>query len=1701
MKKYFFFALIFLCIIPNCSSQFSKTHYIPPLSGATTLTAEEQYLYISTPSINPINFKIIALGGGTTLGTVSRDTPYVYDIGYGNETQLHVEAGLTSMVLSNKGFIVEADDLVYVSARVTAGTGNQAGELVSKGLASLGNRFRIGAFTNEDAPSYGVVHYTFISVLATENNTTVNFDAIKPGVTILNTNTGSNPISVTLNSGESYVVAVQGPNNANRDGLIGSLVTSDKPIALNCGSFGGTNGEMSNLDLGFDQIVPADRTGTDYIFIKSTGQNNVERVLLVADEDNTEIYLDGALSPNYTLSAGQYVALHGSDFNSNGNLFITTKNPSTQLGKKIFAYQSVGDDGLPSQANQELFFVPPLSCKTPHVIDNIPFIDYIGDRQFTGRVTIVTQTGSTLNFIVDGVAYTMATLPAIVNGPIAVNANANYETYVITGLTGNVSCFSSGELYLAAYGSSDAATFGGFFSGFTFKPEISFNQVDLTQSSCIPNTNLTVNSLNPFNQIDWYFNGSQITTASGNLYIPTQPGIYYVSATIASCSTPVDSDTIPVSDCPPDRDNDGVNDNIDLDNDNDGMTNCNESYGDQNLNLNTTAIGAVSIGSYTNAFTGTVELNGTGAPAAAPIVGDANGQFITETAIGKGNSVNYSVTFTNPISLSVGYALTAAAQDLLSSDTEIRISCPVNRTLTILNPDNQILIDTNYDGIYENNITQHSSFEIRFRLNGNVPLAAGTGTFSIRGNNISSLKITNSNISDFISRVALRLVATCIPKDSDNDGIADQVDNDSDNDGIPDFIENQGSNIMALSHVDGNIDGIDDMYGNGISPANNDGDTYPNYLDLDSDNDGIFDVIESGSPGNSSNVSGIISTAVGSNGQANSTETALDSGLLNFTLADSDADGVLNYVELDSDGDGCNDVVEANFTDANNDGILGNDSPTAYLAQGLVSSSSGYAVPNGNYIIQAPINITVQPADFTGCEMQPTSLTLTPGTAVTSYQWQISTDNGTSWNNLTNTGVYSGVTSATLQFSTLTAAMNSYMYRAFLNRTGNSCGLYSDAALMTVYAKPVITTPITVKQCDDDTDGITIFNLTQKNDVISVNYATETFRYFTTLQAANSANAALEILNPITYTSGNNSIYVRVENIHGCYTVGRIDLIVSATQIPANFPIPNSYKYKCDDYLDAVNDDRDGISQFNFSGITASLQAILPNNVSIKYYKSEADFLAETDAAGNSLAIPDPTNYRNVGFPNSQTIWIRVDSTVDNSCYGYKSFTIVVEPLPFAYPINATNLIRHCDDDQDGSYGFDTSSIQALVVNGQQNVNVSYYLADGTPLSTPLPNPLVLNGIQNITVRVNNNITLTGGQPCYDEETLQFIVDDLPQAFAIPENKTSFCDDENDSLYQDGILNFDTTDFQSTILGTQTGMNVYYFDANNNPLPSPLPNPFTTATQNVKVVVENPINTNCTAERIIPFIVHPTPKIDQDDTFLICAPGTQITLDAGIIDNALPSTYSYQWYLNGVALPGSTNPSYIASTAGLYSVRVTNSFGCFKTRLINVIKSEIANIQNISVTDMTEINSILVSVSGIGNYEYALDDISGPYRSTGFFNNVPMGLHELYVRDQNGCGIVGPIPVAVLGIPPYFTPNGDGFHDYWNVMGISPLSSNAGSIIYIFDRYGKLLTQIKPISAGWDGRYNDHEMPADDYWFTIQFKDGRNVNGHFTLKK
>lgn len=176
--------------------------------------------------------------------------------------------------------------------------------------------------------------------------------------------------------------------------------------------------------------------------------------------------------------------------------------------------------------------------------------------------------------------------------------------------------------------------------------------------------------------------------------------------------------------------------------------------------------------------------------------------------------------------------------------------------------------------------------------------------------------------------------------DTDKDGVIDTDDIDDDNDGITDFIETCGFGATTFSCLPGGSDPTLDEDNDGTinhkdadwSPLNSagtaaildaDGDGIPDYLDLDSDNDGLADVIEAG--GVDANGDGIIDNycdtdvdGLSQNVDANNTGKAGSAFGLGFV--DFDADGVPNTNDLDSDNDGIPDITESYGTDSNNDG-------------------------------------------------------------------------------------------------------------------------------------------------------------------------------------------------------------------------------------------------------------------------------------------------------------------------------------------------------------------------------------------------------------------------------------------------------------------------------------------------------------------------------------------------------------------------------------------------------------------------------------------------------------------------------------------------------------------------------------------------------------------------------------------------------------
>ena len=634
---------------------------------------------------------------------------------------------------------------------------------------------------------------------------------------------------------------------------------------------------------------------------------------------------------------------------------------------------------------------------------------------------------------------------------------------------------------------------------------------------------------------------------------------------------------------------------------------------------------------------------------------------------------------------------------------------------------------------------------------------------------------------------------------------------------------------------------------------------------------------------------------------------------------------------------------------------------------------------------------------------------------------------------------------------------------------------------ITVVARPISNGLVSLKQCDDDTDGFSAFNLTEANALIVANTTGLTFTYFLTeTDAQNNTNPIGNETNFVNQTVNIQSIYYRVSNSNDCFRTGQLDLTVAATQIPASFT-PLVY-VSCDDTF-GTNDD--GIGNFDFSSATTTISNLFTGQVvAVTFYENINDALAEINPISNTA------NFNNSTSPLMQEIYVRVDSDVNNDCVGLgKYVTLQVEAIPIVVP----KVVRACDDNNDGIFDFDTSTIENELLNGITTVSVSYIDENNTTYST-LPNPFTSSS-QVLDVVITN----TTATACSFTTTLEFIVDVSPVVNPIDPNLLIRCDDETNPIFQDGIVVFDTASFENTIIGTQTDVAVEYYDENNNLLPNFIGS-FETGTQDVTVKLINVNNADCFATAVLSFVVYPVPTI-YIDAFdeVVCTDDNSsfVTLNAGLLDETTIADFTYQWYLENQPITDANQYTYNANDIGNYSVEVTNSNSCVRTRSIIVNPSNIATINDIQILDLVDSNTITIVVTGDGDYQYSIDGEN--YQNDNVFYDVPSGQLTAYVYDLNGCGIANKT-ISVLGVPKFFTPNGDGINDFWNVKGFDERFGNQ-TTISIFDRYGKLLKQISSASQGWDGTFNGVSLPASDYWYTINLIDGRVQKGHFSLKR
>ncbi|MFT3796401.1 T9SS type B sorting domain-containing protein [Flavobacterium sp.] len=223
-------------------------------------------------------------------------------------------------------------------------------------------------------------------------------------------------------------------------------------------------------------------------------------------------------------------------------------------------------------------------------------------------------------------------------------------------------------------------------------------------------------------------------------------------------------------------------------------------------------------------------------------------------------------------------------------------------------------------------------------------------------------------------------------------------------------------------------------------------------------------------------------------------------------------------------------------------------------------------------------------------------------------------------------------------------------------------------------------------------------------------------------------------------------------------------------------------------------------------------------------------------------------------------------------------------------------------------------------------------------------------------------------------------------------------------------------------------------------------------------------------------------------SYTICD-GQEVTITAD------PGFESYLWST------GQTTSSITVDQPGIYTLEVTqttNGLTCTATYSIEVLPSQPPSIHHIETTDWTNDQntiSVILNNPGSGSYSYSLDNEHFQLGHT-FYGLAP-GLYTVYIKDNNGCDGIQQ-QVHLLSYPKFFTPNADGYNDFWQVYYAK---TEPNLKVYIFDRYGKLLTGFGSESKGWDGYYNGREMPSTDYWFLVIRQDGEEHRGHFAMKR
>lgn len=463
------------------------------------------------------------------------------------------------------------------------------------------------------------------------------------------------------------------------------------------------------------------------------------------------------------------------------------------------------------------------------------------------------------------------------------------------------------------------------------------------------------------------------------------------------------------------------------------------------------------------------------------------------------------------------------------------------------------------------------------------------------------------------------------------------------------------------------------------------------------------------------------------------------------------------------------------------------------------------------------------------------------------------------------------------------------------------------------------------------------------------------------------------------------------------------------------------------------------------------------------------------DAVTSTNAIPTPNNFRNTSNP--QQIFIRLNN-IFTGCFAIADFNLSVTlPTVSGFTYNSPICINDINPLIIPASGFTTGGVFSTTTG--LNINTS---TGEINLANSLPGTYVVT----YTITANPAI-------CQTASTSNFPITINPiPSIALNNPLQTLCLNTliNPITFSIGGL---ATNASITSGNLPTGLSGNF----NNNVFTITGTPSITGTFNFTITTQG----GCVPAAIFngSLVVNSLPNVTLPQDGFICLDAAGNSLGSyTLIANLSSINHSFAWSNSTGIIAGQTRNNYRVTQPGAFSVIATNiTTGCSATANATVGTRLPPEIVTAIVSNyFSQTQTVIVNVLPVGVYEYKLD--FNPYQDSNEFTNLSMGVHEIMVRDKFFCG-VKKITVQIIDYPNYFTPNGDTVHDIWN---ITELRNQPNSYIDIFDRYGKLIKQIKPSGPGWDGNYNGNPLPATDYWFTVYYTEqntNQQFSSHFSL--